>query len=219
MKIESVNVGLPRQVRWKNITVRTAIFKQPVEGNIQISRLNLAGDRQADLTVHGGRDKAVYGYPTEHYEFWRNELPTIELSPGSFGENLTTEGLREETLFIGDRLRVGSAELMVTQPRMPCYKMQLRFEIDDITKQFLLSRRSGFYFSVIEEGDVAAGSTVEFLSRDPEEVSVTDIVNLYLEPMRDPELLRRALRVRALPTDWKNHLRQRAGLDEEDRAS
>ena len=134
MKIISVNVGLPRAVIWKGMNVATGIFKTPVDGLVKIDRLNLTGDQQADLTVHGGTDKAVYAYPAEHYEYWRRELPDVTFSWGQFGENLTTEGLSEDILYIGDRLRVGSTILMVTQPRMPCYKLALRFGRDDMIK-------------------------------------------------------------------------------------
>jgi MOSC domain-containing protein YiiM len=206
MKIVSVNVGLPREAVWKGITVQTAIFKEPVDGPVTISKLNLAGDKQADLTVHGGSDKAVYAYPTEHYEYWREELPEVSFSWGNFGENLTTEGLREDTVCIGDRLKIGSAVLMVTQPRMPCYKLALRFDRDDMIKRFLKSGRSGFYFSVIEPGEVTLGSKVEILSRDPNRVTIVDIVRLYLSQTLDPELLQRATNVRALKGKWKAQL-------------
>lgn len=192
MKIISVNVGLPREVVWKGITVRTAIFKQPVAGNVAIRELNLAGDQQADLTVHGGLDKAVYAYPVEHYEYWRKQLPDLSMSWGAFGENLTTEGLSEDTLCIGDLVRAGSAILRVTQPRMPCYKLELRFNRDDMIKRFLVSGRSGFYLSVVEPGYVSEGSSLEILDRDPGAVTVTDIVRLYLGRTPDPELLQRA---------------------------
>jgi MOSC domain-containing protein YiiM len=176
VQVVSVNVGLPREVIWKGTRIQTGIFKGPVDRPVTISKLNLAGDRQADLTVHGGAEKAVYAYPAEHYEYWRNRLPDVPFSWGKFGENLTTEGLMEDALCVGDRLRVGSALLMVTQPRMPCYKLALRFDRDDMIKRFLTSQRSGFYFSVIEEGQVQAGSKVEILSRDPHRVAVGDIV-------------------------------------------
>lgn len=179
MKIVSVNVGMPREAVWKGMTVRTGIFKEPVEGAVMIGKLNLAGDQQADLTVHGGPDKAVYGYPAEHYEYWRQELPGTAFSWGRFGENLTTEGLREDSLCIGDRLRIGSAVLRVTQPRMPCYKLQIRFERDDIIRRFLMSGRSGFYFSVIEAGEVSAGSKIEFVSHDASAVSIAHLGWLY----------------------------------------
>ena len=192
MKVISVNVGLPREIVWKSITVQTAIFKEPVDGPVMISRLNLAGDKQADLTVHGGAEKAVYAYPAEHYEYWRKELPGVSFSWGSFGENITTEGLREDTLCIGDRLKVGSAALIVTQPRMPCHKLDLRFGRDDMIKHFVTSARSGFYFSVTEPGEVGVGSKVEIVGRDPNRVTVLDIVHLYLGETRDPQLLQRA---------------------------
>jgi MOSC domain-containing protein YiiM len=211
MRIISVNVGLPREVVWKGITVQTAIFKEPVVGAVAIRGLNLAGDQQADLTVHGGSEKSVYGYPIEHYEYWRGQLPDISFSWGAFGENLTTEGLWEDRLFIGDLFRVGSAVLQITQPRMPCYKLQLRFNRDDIIKRFLVSGRSGFYFSVIEPGDVGTGSKVEVLDRDPHSVTVADIVSLYLGQTRDPRLLQRAMDVTSLPQNWNTQLVSRPG--------
>src|SRR5580700_10135622 len=159
MKIVSVNVGAPRTVYWGDREVTTGIFKEPVKGPVMLRRLNLDGDRQADLENHGGRAKAVYAYPSEHYQIWRKELPGLELSWGAFGENLTTEGLKEETTYIGDHFRVGQALVMVTQPRIPCYKLGLRLGRDDIVKRFLESNRSGIYFSVLEEGMVKAGDT------------------------------------------------------------
>jgi MOSC domain-containing protein YiiM len=210
MRIVSVNVGLPREVVWKGINVQTAIFKEPVAGMVAIQKLNLAGDQQADLTVHGGTEKAIYAYPVEHYEYWRRQLPDVVLSWGAFGENLTTEGLGEDTLCIGDLLRVGSATLRVTQPRMPCYKLELRFNRDDMIERFLVSGRSGFYFSVIEPGDVGAGLKIEILNRDPDGVTVSDIVRLYLGQTRDPELLLRATNLSSLPENWRTQLLLRA---------
>ena len=210
MKIISVNVGLPRDIAWKGISVSTAIFKEPVSGPVAIKQLNLDGDRQADLTVHGGPYKAVYGYPSEHYEYWREQLPQQALPWGVFGENLTTEGLFEDSLFIGDRLKVGSTVLQVAQPRLPCYKLTLRFDRDDMVKRFLHSRRSGFYFSVMEEGEVQNGSHIEILSRDPNQVTVADISTLYFEKQPDPDLLLRATRVTALPPAWREEFLSKA---------
>jgi len=211
-----VNVGLPREAVWKGMTVQTAIFKEPVQGPIRISRVNLAGDRQADLTVHGGPEKAVYAYPAEHYEHWREELPTMAFSWGIFGENFTTRGMLEASVFIGDRLKIGEAVLVVTQPRMPCYKLALRFDRDDMIKRFLESGRSGFYLSVLEEGEVRAESEVELLNRDPEPISVADILGLYLGRRNDEELLRRALNASSLPQNWKAELLRRANSDNVD---
>src|SRR5882762_82633 len=210
MRIVSVDVGPPSQVIWKGTQVSTGIFKDPVEGPVDVKRLNLVGDRQADLSVHGGPDKAVYAYPAEHYPYWRQELPQAELPWGVFGENLTTEGLSEDTLHIGDRLRVGSALLVVTQPRVPCYKLTIRFDRDDMIKRFIASRFSGHYFAVVEEGQLANGSTMEVVERDPNAISVSDINHLYYGESHDHELLRRVLNVEALPVGWREHLRQRA---------
>lgn len=211
MKIVSVNVGLPREVVWKDMTVQTAIFKEPVAGTVAIRELNLAGDQQADLTVHGGSEKAVYAYPMEHYEYWRKELSDSSMLWGAFGENLTTEGLSEDTVCIGDLLRAGSAILQVTQPRMPCYKLEFRFNRADMIKRFLASGRSGFYFSVIDPGDVSAGSKIQILDRDPSRVTVSDILRLYLGRARDPELLLRATNLTSLPENWRAQLLLRTG--------
>ena len=215
MKVVSVNVGVPREVLWKGMTVQTGVFKQPVEGPVRISKLNLAGDSQVDLTVHGGEEKAVYAYPAEHYAYWRQELPEVPFSRGMFGENLTTEGLSEDSLFVGDRLGIGAAVLQVTQPRVPCYKIALRFGRDDMTKRFLLSGRSGFYLSVLEPGDVSAGQGIEVLHRDPGRVSIADISRLYLRQVCHPELFARAMNLTALPRNWKAELLLRAQMNHE----
>src|SRR6266567_6630488 len=178
MKLLSVNVGLPREIEWKGKIVRTSIFKAAVPGRVRVAKLNLEGDQQSDLSVHGGVDKAVYAYPSEHYPFWRRELPGMDLPWGVFGENLTTEGLLEETLHIGDRLRVGSSEFLVTQPRMPCFKLGIRFGRPDIVKQFLQSGRSGFYLAVEREGEVGPGDAIERLARPEQRLTVADVVTL-----------------------------------------
>jgi MOSC domain-containing protein YiiM len=211
MKVLSVNVGLPREVEWKGITVSTGIFKEPVAGPVAVRRDNLDGDRQADLTVHGGPNKAVYGYASEHYPYWRKQFPNMELPWGVFGENLTTEGVSEDSLHIGDVLRVGSAVLRVVQPRQPCYKLQIRFGRDDIIQRFLVSGRSGFYFSIVQQGEVEAGSEIEVVSRDENQVSIADIHRLYLGVEPDPELLQRALRVPVLPEGLRGSLVKRGG--------
>ena len=160
MNIISLNVGLPRDVLWHGRTVTTGIYKQPIQGRIALRTLNLDGDRQADLTVHGGAQKAVYCYPVEHYGYWKKELPGRELPTAIFGENFTIEGLLEDSVYLGDRFLIGSAQVVVTQPRLPCYKLGVRFESDDMVKPFLASGRSGFYLAVTQEGEVAAGDEI-----------------------------------------------------------
>lgn len=208
MKILSVNVGLPREVSWKGKPVTTGIFKEPVQGRLKLRSLNLEGDGQADLTVHGGLDKAVYVYPVEHYDYWRQALPDMELPWGTFGENLTIEGLLEGDVNIGDRFRMGTAEVMVTQPRMPCYKLGIKFGRADIVKRFLDSHRSGFYFSVIQEGELEAGDALELISHDENQISVTDIVRLYTREANDTTLLHRATELPALPESWRDYFKQ-----------
>jgi len=209
MKVVSVNVGLPREVTWNGKVITTGIYKEPVDGRVTLRTLNLDGDKQADLSVHGGPTKAVYLYPAEHYEYWREELPDMDLPWGMFGENLTVEGLSEDTVNIGDRFRIGTAEVMVTEPRMPCYKLGIKFGRDDILKRFLVSLRSGFYFAVLQEGDVGAGDTIDPVGRDKNDITVTDIVRLYSSDKNNLELLNRAMRVEALPESWKNHFQHR----------
>jgi MOSC domain-containing protein YiiM len=210
MKIVSVNVGLPRPVLWKGRRIMTGIFKDPVEGRVKVRKLNLDGDGQADLSVHGGVHKAVYVYPSEHYPFWRRELELEDLPWGAFGENLTAEGLWEDEVHVGDRFRIGTAEVVVTQPRMPCFKLALRFDRDDIVETFLESGRPGFYVAVVQEGEVGAGDAMERIHEDENGVSVVDIVRLYLEKDgSDPDLLRRAVKVEALPESWRGSFRKR----------
>jgi len=209
MKLISVNVGSPREVPRRGNTVATAIFKEPVEHAVQLRRLNLDGDRQADLKVHGGPAKAVYVYPSEHYQFWRRELPGTELPWGAFGENFTTEGLLEDGTCIGDSFRVGGAVVKVTQPRMPCYKLGIKFGRNDIIKRFLASRRTGFYFSVAQEGEIRARDLVELLARDDNRISVADIVQLYVADKPACGLLQRVVRLEALPVNWREYFRQR----------
>ena len=207
MKILSVNVGLPREVAWEGKLVTTGIFKEPVKSPVMLRRLNLDGDGQADLTVHGGVSKAVYAYPSEHYAFWRAEFPEMNLSWGMFGENLTTEGLLEDAVYIGDGFRVGQTELMVTEPRMPCYKLGIKFGRADIIKRFLASRRSGFYFAVMREGMVSAGDALELIGREQKDISVADITRLYAFEKDDVKARRRAIEVDALPENWKGYFR------------
>ena len=215
MRIISINVGLPRTLLHAGREVTTGIFKEPVEGPVMLRRLNLDGDRQADLSVHGGRWKAVYAYPSEHYEFWRKELPGKDLPWGIFGENLTTEGLKEDETNIGDRFRVGEAVLEVSQPRIPCYKLGIRFGRDDIIKRFLASGRSGNYFSVLEEGLVKAGDAIERIHEDENGVSVAEVQRAYRDSVENIEVMRRAVKIPALPDGWKEHfLKELSAVDQ-----
>jgi MOSC domain-containing protein YiiM len=195
-------------VIWQGRSVSTGIFKDPVAGRVSLQTLNLDGDRQADLSVHGGLTKAVYAYPSEHYAYWRTELPDLSLPWGMFGENLTVEGMDESTVHIGDRFRVGTSELMVTEPRLPCYKLGARFQRADIIKRFLASGRTGFYFAVLKEGELGAGDGIEAIGRDEHQVTVADIVRLFTRDHPDVEMMRRALEVEALPDSWKRSFRE-----------
>jgi MOSC domain-containing protein YiiM len=212
MTLISLNTGLPRDVTWHGTIVTTGIFKAPVEGRIALRTLNLDGDRQADLSVHGGAFKAVYCYPFEHYAFWQDALSGRELPMAAFGENFTTSGMSEDSVHLGDRFSVGSAEVVVTQPRLPCYKLGVRFQSDDMVRRFLASGRTGFYVAVTREGEVGAGDDIEAVSRDPNAVPVAEITRLYVAKAYradDAASARRAMRVAALPESWKDYFRNR----------
>ena len=209
MKIISINVGLPRLVERNGEVVSTGIFKEPVAGRVMLRTLNLDGDRQSDLSVHGGPFKAVYGYPSEHYDFWKRELPDMDLPLGVFGENFTTEGMFETEINIGDKFRIGSAEVMVTQPRMPCYKLGIRFGRADIIKRFLVSERSGFYFSVLKEGDVGASDEFELIAKNVSGVKVVDVTRLYTSEKDNIDLMRRAIATEELPDSWREYFLKR----------
>ena len=176
MKVLSVNVGLPRLVEYNGEPVATGIYKESVAGKIKVNEFNLAGDAQADLRVHGGYYKAVYVYPSEHYEFWRGEFPEMDLPFGVFGENLTTLGLSENSVNTGDKFRIGTAEFTVTQPREPCFKLGIRFGRSDVIKRFAKSGRTGFYLAIEKTGEIGAGDAIEFLSREPNQPSIFEIV-------------------------------------------
>jgi len=204
-----VNVGLPREVEWRGRRVRTSIWKSPRQGRVRVERENLEGDRQSDLTVHGGPEKAIYVYPSEHYAFWRAELPDMDLGWGAFGENLTSVGLLEPEVMIGDELHIGSAAFRVTQPRMPCFKLGIRFGSDEMVKRFLRSGRTGFYLAVVREGDVGAGDAIDITAHNPAGLSVADVTALYGRDAENQTLLRRAVDSPALPEDWREYFRKR----------
>jgi MOSC domain-containing protein YiiM len=205
MKIVSINVGVPRTVLWHDREVITGIFKEPVTGPVMLRRLNLDGDRQADLENHGGSNKAVYAYPAEHYDLWREELKGVELGWGAFGENFTVEGLKEELTYIGDEFRFGPALLRVTQPRIPCYKLGLRLQRDDIVKRFLLSNRSGVYFSVLEQGFVNTGDAVTRIKEDEQRISVLDINHAIADSQGNIPVMQRAVGHPGLPSGMREH--------------
>jgi MOSC domain-containing protein YiiM len=209
MRIVSVNVGWPREVEWKGRTLTTGIFKEPVGRRVGIKRLNLDGDGQANLKVHGGVDQAVYLYPAEHYGYWRGEFPGLDLPCGMFGENLTTEGLVENSVRIGDRFRFGTAELRATGPRMPCSKLNMRFDRDDMIRRFLESERCGIYLSVEREGEVGADDPIEPIHREDHDVTVVDVVRALSSRRNDPIYLRRVAAVDSLAANWLEKINER----------
>jgi MOSC domain-containing protein YiiM len=212
MKIVSLNVGLPREVQWHGHSVTTGIFKSPTAERIRLRKLNLDGDRQADLTVHGGQHKAVYCYPVEHYAYWKKKLPGRDLPLGVFGENLTTEGLLEDKVFLGDRFAINDAEVVVTQPRLPCYKLGVRFQSDDMVKKFLASRRIGFYVAVTREGEVAAGDEIVPVTQNIGGVSIADFFRLFLAKQltqADAAAIHQLYELPSVPDDWKSYFHDR----------
>jgi len=210
MKVLSVDIGLPKKVLFNGQNVTTAIFKDPVKGPIMLRMLNLDGDKQADLTVHGGVDKAVYSYPAEHYDYWRKQFPNADLTWGMFGENFTTKELMEDAVNVGDQFQLGSAKLVATQPRMPCYKIGVRFGRMDVVRRFLASGRPGIYFKVLKEGQVQVGDKIEIISKDKNNVTVKDIVRLYVtrDHPDNIETMRRAIKINALPEGWRYEFQQ-----------
>jgi len=204
VKLISLNIARPRLALYKGASINTGIFKKPVSGRVALRTLNLDGDRQADLAVHGGPYKAVYAYPSEHYEYWRAELPGTDLPWGMFGENFTTEGLGEN-VHVGDRFRIGSAILMVRQPRMPCYKLAAKFQREDIIERFLRSGRSGFYFSVEHEGEVGVGDSFDLISRNHDGITIAEMNRLFLREKYDRDLLQKAVATATLPENWREY--------------
>jgi MOSC domain-containing protein YiiM len=209
VRVLSVNVGLPREVVWRGTPVTTGIYKEPVAGRVPLRRLNLDGDRQADLRVHGGPEKAVYAYPSEFYELWSRERPELDFGPGTFGENLTTEGLLDEDVSVGDRFRIGTAELVITQPRLPCFKLGIKMGREEFVTEFLERGLYGFYLAVAREGEVEAGDPIVALSRDPHRFGVNELARLYVRDRDDVESMRRAAELDVLPESWRNYFRKR----------
>lgn len=209
MKLVSLNLGLPREVQWNGNLVRTGIFKSPVTGPRKLSQLNVEGDAQADLSVHGGIYKAVYGYPAEHYDYWREVLPESDLAWGAFGENFTTQGLLEDQIYVGERFRIGTAEVQVTEPRLPCYKLGVRFGRADMPKRFLASRRTGFYFAVVQPGVVEAGDVFNRTDRPTHNTTVADLTRAYAFDPDDLDTIRHIIQIPELSDAWRNYFSTR----------
>jgi MOSC domain-containing protein YiiM len=206
VKLVSLSVARPRLTVYKGTTINTGIFKKPVVGRVALRTLNLDGDQQADLSVHGGPHKAVYAYPAEHYEYWRRQLPDMDLPWSMFGENFTTEGLTEENVQVGDRFRIGSSIVMIRQPRVPCYKLAAKFQRDDILQRFLRSGHSGFYFSVEQEGGVEVGDSFQLISREDNAITIAEMNLLFVKEKYNRDLLQKAIATAALPRDWREYL-------------
>lgn len=187
-------ISRAKNVDWNGKQLATGIFKMPVEGKVRVRRLNLDGDEQADLTVHGGPDKAVYAYPVEQYEYWKKELPVRDLQWGSFGENLTTSGFDENSICIGDKLKIGSALFVVTQPRMPCFKLGIRLADPGMVRRFYKSGKWGFYLAVIEEGEIETGDQIVPDGGDGSGVKLADVAHCFISTDVDPEMLSKVLK-------------------------
>ena len=206
MRLHSVSVGKPRTVEWKGRRVKTSIFKSPVTGDVKVRRLNVKGDAQSDLSVHGGADKAVYAYAHEHYPAWEAAMPGVDFTTSSFGENLTTIGLLEHEVEIGDRFTIGSVLLETAQPRVPCYKLGIRLGRDEAVRQFVVMRLPGIYFRVIEEGTLRAGLPIEPVGRSGSGLTVRDVFDALVgQPVRD-DFFERVASASALPVPLREHL-------------
>ena len=204
MKLLSINVSKPKPIQYGGKTIQTGIFKEPVSGTVMLREKNIDGDGQGDLRVHGGTYKAIYGYPFEHYTHWQQELQRDDLTYGQFGENLTLEGLLEDAVHVGDIFQIGSTvKLQITQPRIPCFKLAYKMGLPEFPKQFLESRRVGFYFRVLEEGEITAGDTIACVKTDSESMTVTEIVNLRYFDTDNHEKIAQARKLRALAPGWK----------------
>jgi MOSC domain-containing protein YiiM len=212
MRLLSIQTGVPREVSWNGRVLRTGYFKESVEGPVFLHFLNLDGDRQADLTNHGGTEKAAYAYPSEHYKAWRAEWPDAGLQWGVFGENFTTEGLLEDEVNIRDCFRIGEAEVRVTQPRIPCPKLGMRFGDPGMVQRFRDRGWPGFYLAVVREGLVQPGDAIERTVRDPNGITVADMHRMIHSEKIDVRLAEHALRAPELSEEWQNFLRHRIAV-------
>ena len=203
MKLLSVNVSRPREVSYNGEIVRTGIFKEPVPGRIMLRALNLDGDGQGDLSVHGGIDKAVYVYSIAHYDYWKRELGQDDLTYGQFGENFTVEGMLEDTVHIGDIFRVGNARVEISQPRVPCFKLGIKMGDAKFVKRFLASERVGFYVRVLETSEVGAGDEIKRIEIGAGQMTVKEIVHLLYFDKTNLEAAQNAMRIPALSSGWR----------------
>ena len=203
MKLLSVNVSLPREVPYRDGTLTTGIYKEPIEGRVWLGQLHLEGDGQADLKAHGGTYKAVYVYPHEHYAYWSTELGRDDLTYGQFGENFTVEGMLETDVNVGDTYRIGSALVQVTQPRVPCFKLAHKMGIPTFVKTFLQANRPGFYLRVLEEGEVGGGDEIELVQADPVGMSIAEMNHLLYFDNTNTENAKRALQVEGMSPGWR----------------
>ena len=204
MKVLSVHVGSLQEMLRNGKKIQTGIFKQPTEGPIEVKRLGLEGDQQANKKLHGGIYKAICVYPSEHYDLWKEELGKPDLSFGDFGENLTTVGLMEGDIRLGDRLRIGSVEIVVTQPREPCITLNARLDTKDLSARICKSGRSGFYFSVMKEGIIKNGDSIEYINRDENRVTVSDFNRIINGEPEIADIVFRASKIDALPSRLKS---------------
>lgn len=209
MRLLSLNVSEPKIVRYKNQDVATGIYKKPVIGPRKVRKLNIDGDRQADLRVHGGVDKAVYAFPSEHYRFYEEKLGREPYPPGQFGENLTTEGLLESSVRIGDRYAIGDALFEVSQPRSPCYKFAIKMETPEALPLCINSSKTGFYIRVLREGTIAAGEAIELEFSDPDAPTVESVHRLYYLDKKNLDGLAHAAACEALTQLWRDEFEQR----------
>jgi MOSC domain-containing protein YiiM len=202
MRLLSVNVSKPKEVRRNGKIISTGIFKESIPGRVMLRALNLDGDGQADLNAHGGVHKAAYVYSIENYEYWKRELGRDDFRYGQFGENFTVEGMVEDVVHLGDVFQVGGALIQISEPRAPCAKLALKMGLPQFPKRFLVSERVGFYVRVLREGEVGAGDVIERVEVEPERMTVRQFVHLAYFDESNLEGVRRALRIRALPPDW-----------------
>lgn len=209
MKLESIFVGKPTEVTVDDKVVETGIYKSRISGPVYVSETQIEGDGQADLSVHGGIDKAVYAYPAEHYVFWKAERDDLLFEPGVFGENLSVSGMTEDQVCVGDVFQVGAVKLKVTTPRMPCFKLGIKMGDPRFVKDFMQAEKNGFYLKVLQEGEIEAGDSIKKVEEDGYSLSILEMVQLYTTRKYDENLMRKAVTSPSLPEDWREYFRKR----------